>query len=219
VGGLSVADGLAAVRRRIERAGGDPDRVRLVAMTKGFGADAVRAAVAAGLEDIGESYAQELLAKAPESPPGVRWHFAGRLQTNKVKALAPHVHLWHSVDRAGLGAEIARRAPGAHVLVQVNVSGEPQKGGCEPGATAALVDELRGRGLVVGGLMAIGPIGEPEAARPGFRRLAGLADELGLAERSMGMSGDLEVAVEEGATIVRVGTGLFGARPGGRVTG
>jgi pyridoxal phosphate enzyme (YggS family) len=212
---LTIGDRVDAIRRRIASAGGDPEAVRLVAMTKGFGADVVRAAVAAGVADIGESYAQELVAKAPDvADLPVRWHFAGRLQTNKVRLLAPLVALWHSVDRSGAGAEIAKRAPGAHVLVQVNVSGEPQKGGCEPAAVAGLVGELRDRGLAVDGLMAIGPLGPPEAARPGFRRLAAMADELGLAERSMGMSDDLEVAVESGATIVRVGTGLFGPRPG-----
>jgi pyridoxal phosphate enzyme (YggS family) len=210
----TVADRVAEVRRRIVSAGGDPSLVRLVAMTKGFGPDAVRAAVAAGVEDVGESYAQELVSKAGEvAGLPVRWHFAGRLQTNKVRVLAPHVALWHSVDRAEVGAEIARRAPRAHVLVQVNVSGEAQKGGCEPAAAGTVVGELRDLGLSVDGLMGLGPIGPPEAARPGFRRLAALADELGLAERSMGMSGDVEVAVQEGATIVRVGTRLFGARP------
>jgi pyridoxal phosphate enzyme (YggS family) len=210
----TVVDRVAEVRRRIVSAGGDPSLVRLVAMTKGFGPDAVRAAVAAGVEDVGESYAQELVSKAGEvAGLPVRWHFAGRLQMNKVRVLAPHVALWHSVDRAEVGAEIARRAPGAHVLVQVNVSGEAQKGGCEPAAAGTLVAELRDLGLSVDGLMGLGPIGPPEAARPGFRRLAALADELGLAERSMGMSGDVEVAVGEGATIVRVGTRLFGARP------
>lgn len=211
----AVASGVEAVRARIAAAGGTPDTVRIVAMVKGFPADAVRAAVAAGVADVGESYAQDLAAKAAElADVDVRWHFAGRLQTNKVRLLAPHVSLWHSVDRPEVGAEVARRAAGAHVLVQVNVSGEPQKGGCDPAAAPTLVAELRERGLAVDGLMAIGPLGPPEAARPGFRRLAGLADELGLGERSMGMSGDIEVAVEEGATIVRVGTGLFGPRPG-----
>lgn len=212
---VDVGPRVADVRRRIEAAGGDPDRIRLVAMTKGFGAGAVRSAVAAGVRDVGESYAQELLAKAPDvADLDVQWHFAGRLQANKVRSLAPLVALWHSIDRSSVGAEVARRAPGAPVLVQVNVTAEPQKGGCDPADAPTLVAELRERGLVVDGLMTLGPIGPPEGARPGFRRLAALADELGLAERSMGMSGDLEVAVEEGATIVRVGTGLFGPRPG-----
>lgn len=194
---------MAEVRRRI----GD-DGVRLVAVTKGFDADAVVAAVAAGVLDIGESYAQELRAKA--AVPGATWHFVGRLQTNKVRQLAGVVDLWQSVDRAELGEEIARRVPGAAVLVQVNVSGEPQKGGCEPAEAPALVGRLGRAGLDVRGLMTVGHPGDPQ---PGFRLLASLADDLGLPERSMGMSGDLEIAVEAGSTMVRVGRALFGDRP------
>ena len=207
---MSVADRLAEVRARIERAGGDPDGVKVLAVTKTFGPDAVREAVAAGLVDCGESRAQELLSKAPEVPAEVRWHFVGRLQTNKVRQLAPHVALWQSVDRPDLVAELAKRAPGARVLVQVNVSREPQKGGCDPDAAADLVAQARSAGLDVAGLMCVPAIG---GAREGFRLLRALADDLGLEERSMGMTGDLEVAVEEGSTMVRVGTALFGPRP------
>jgi pyridoxal phosphate enzyme (YggS family) len=202
-----------AVRDRIHRAGGDPDRIRLVAVTKGFGADAVEAALAAGLADVGENYAQELLAKA-DAVSGPRWHFIGRLQSNKVRKLAPHVELWQSVDRLALGAEIARRAPGAAVLVQVNLSGEVRKGGCPPAELPELLDGLRGLDLEVQGLMTVGPLDVPEAARPAFRELRRLADEHGLPVRSMGMTSDLEVAVEEGTTMVRVGSALFGPRPG-----
>ncbi len=209
---MSVADRLAEVRARIEAAGGDLDRVRVLAVTKTFGADAVREAVAAGLVDCGESRAQELLAKAPEVE-GVRWHFVGRLQTNKVRQLAPHVAVWQSVDRDDVVAELAKRAPGARVLVQVDVTGEPSKGGCPPAEVPALVERAAAAGLEPRGLMAVGPLGPPEAARPGFRALVGLAERLGLAERSIGMSGDLEVAVQEGSTMVRVGTALFGPRP------
>ncbi|HZA00374.1 MAG TPA: YggS family pyridoxal phosphate-dependent enzyme [Acidimicrobiales bacterium] len=215
---FEVRDRLAAVRERIEKAGGDPGAVRVVAVTKGFGVDAVRAAVDAGLADIGESYAQEMVAKAaelrgqdPAATPS--WHFVGRLQRNKVRKVAPHVALWHSVDRLPLGAEIARLAPRAAVLVQVNTSGEPTKAGCPPEATPGLVDGLVAAGLDVRGLMTIAPAGPPEAARPSFRALSELAQRLGLRELSMGMSDDLEVAVEEGATIVRVGRDLFGPRP------
>lgn len=204
---------LAEVRNRIVRAGGDPDRITVVAVAKGFPAKAVQSAAAAGLADIGESYAQELAAKA-EACAGVplRWHFIGRLQRNKVRLVAPVVTLWQSVDRAELGEEIARRAPGANVLAQINVSGEPQKGGCPPQETVALVADLGSLGLRVQGLMAVGAVGPPGDARPGFRQLVRLADELGLAERSIGMTGDLEVAVEEGTTMLRVGTALFGPR-------
>ena len=184
----------------------------LVAVTKGFGPEVVAAAVAAGVEDVGESYAQELVAKAAAVTPP-RWHFVGRLQANKVRALAGTVELWQSVDRPRLVDELARRVPGAKVLVQVDVTGEPSKGGCPPGDVPALVERAAGAGLDPRGLMAVGPLGPPEEARPGFRALVGLADRLGLAERSIGMSGDLEVAVQEGATMVRVGTALFGPRP------
>jgi pyridoxal phosphate enzyme (YggS family) len=211
---VEVSANLAEVRRRVG------DDVRIIAVTKGFGADAVDAALRAGLTDIGESYAQELLAKRPEvTQPGATWHFIGRLQTNKVRQLVDVVDTWHTVDRATLGVELAKRAPGARVLLQVNVSEEPQKGGCGPHEVPALVNRMRKDGLDVVGLMAVGATGEPEDARPGFRLLNRLADDLGLVERSMGMSGDLEVAVEEGATMVRVGRALFGERPrhgGGR---
>jgi PLP dependent protein len=216
-----VAARAAAVRARIERAGGDPDAVRLVAVTKGFDAAVVRAALDAGLADVGESYVQELVAKAAEldddrdrsGEPRPRWHFVGRLQRNKVRKAAPHVVLWHSVDRLSLGAEIARCAPGASVLVQVNASGEATKAGCPPSQAPALVDGLRDVGLDVQGLMTIAPAGPAEAVRATFRSVRELARSLGLAELSMGMSGDLDVAVEEGATMVRVGTDLFGPRP------
>jgi pyridoxal phosphate enzyme (YggS family) len=209
---------VAAVRDRIAEAGGDPRAVRLVAVTKGFDAGVVREALDAGLADIGESYVQELVGKATELGDGagdseVHWHFVGRLQRNKVRKASPHVWLWHSVDRLALGAEIARWAPGAAVLAQVNASGEASKAGCEPSMTPALVDGLVDLGLDVHGLMTIAPAGPAEGARPAFRTLRQLAEPLGLRELSMGMSDDLEVAVQEGATMVRVGRDLFGPRP------
>jgi len=221
---VTVASDLAArvaeVRERIRAAAPDPDRVTLVAVTKGFGAAVVRDALAAGLADIGESYVQELVAKADElaaepgpAGAGPRWHAIGRLQRNKVRKAAPHVALWHSVDRLALGAEIARFAPGAAVLVQVNVAGEATKGGCEPAEVPALVAGLVERGLDVRGIMAMAPAGPPEGARPVFNAARELRDRLGLPEASMGMTDDYEVALSEGATIVRVGRGLFGPRP------
>jgi uncharacterized pyridoxal phosphate-containing UPF0001 family protein len=123
------------------------------------------------------------------------------------------VVLWHGVDRLAVAEAIAARAPGARILVQVNVSGEPQKGGVPPAEVEALVRSLRPVEVEVAGLTAIGPAGDAEAARPGFRLLRSMASDLGLGELSMGMTADLEVAVEEGATIVRVGTALFGPRP------
>ncbi len=212
----AVATRLAEVRGRIEAAGGDLGAVSVLAVTKGFGAWAPLAARDAGLADVGENYAQELEAKAAEVAErggGVEWHAIGRLQRNKVKGLAPIVSRWDSVDRAKLAGEIARRAPGARVLVQVNVSEEPQKGGVEPAGAAELVAACTDLGLVVEGLMTVGATGSTEAARPGFAALRRLVDELALAECSMGMSGDLEAAVAEGSTQVRIGTALFGDRP------
>jgi pyridoxal phosphate enzyme (YggS family) len=205
-----VAANVRAVRARIERAGGEPDAVTIVG-AKPPDVDACLAAIAAGVVDLGENRAQELAAKAP-LVDGARWHFIGRLQTNKVRSIAEHVALWESLDRVAAVDAVASRAPGADVLVQVNISGEAQKGGCAPASTGELVRHATGAGLRVIGLMGIGPEGDPEAARPGFRALRGLADDLGLAVRSMGMTNDLEVAVQEGATMVRVGTALFGPR-------
>ena len=204
------------VRERIAAAGGDPAEVALLAVTKGFGPEVALAAASAGLGELGENYAQELVAKAPvvaDAGLAVRWHAIGRLQRNKVRSLAGIVSLWQTVDRLDLGREIARRAPGASVLVQVNVSDEPQKGGCAPGDTADLVAALGDAGLDVQGLMTVGRTGSPDDARAGFALLRRLADDLDLPLRSMGMSGDLEAAVAEGSTMVRVGSALFGPRP------
>ena len=186
----------------------------ILAVTKGFGPDALAAAAAAGLRAIGENYAQELVTKAPVAAElGLVVHFIGQLQTNKVRQLAASVGVWETVDRPRLVAAIATRAPGATVLVQVATTGEQGKGGCPVGDVADLVRTARDAGLQVVGLMTVGPTqGGPEAARPGFRAVRRLVDDLGLTTCSMGMSGDLEVAVEEGATEVRVGTALFGPR-------
>jgi hypothetical protein len=214
VDAATVAERAARVRDRIAAAGGDPAAVTLVAVTKRFGPEVVRAALDAGLADVGENYAQELAAKAAEVGDGPRWHFVGVLQRNKVRTVAGLVHLWQSVDRLGAGQEIAKRAPGAAVLAQVDLAGLPGRGGCPPEQVPDLVAGLRDLGLDVRGLMAVGPPGDPEDARPGFRLVRELADRLGLPERSMGMTGDLEVAVAEGSTMVRVGTALFGPRAG-----
>jgi PLP dependent protein len=202
---------LADVRRRVGAAGGRD--VTIVAVTKGFGAAAIEAALTAGCPDIGENYAQEAVAKLTPRPAAVRVHFIGRLQSNKVGMLSALVDLWQTVDRISLGRAIASRVPGARVLVQVNVSDEPQKGGCAPADAAGLVAALTAGGLDVAGLMTVGRTGGGSEARSGFRVLRRLCDDLGLAVCSMGMSDDLEIAVEEGSTMVRVGTALFGPRP------
>jgi uncharacterized pyridoxal phosphate-containing UPF0001 family protein len=207
-----VAARLAVVVRRIARAGGDPKQVRIVAVTKGFGSEAVLAARAVGLTDVGENYAAELESKAP-GPPGTHWHFLGAVQRNKVKALAPLVDLWQGVARHAEGERIARFAPGARVLIQVDTSGGlPGRNGCAPGDVRALAASLTTLDLRLEGLMTVAPPGESEAV-PAFQSVRRLADALGLAERSMGMSEDLEAAVAAGSTMVRVGRALFGERP------
>jgi uncharacterized pyridoxal phosphate-containing UPF0001 family protein len=226
LGGRAMAERFARARQRIERAGGDPGRITLIAVTKGFGPDVVAQARALGHVDFGENYTVDLLRKAEalgpaaadaahatEAPDGVRWHYLGAVQRTTARKLGTLVHLWQGVDGLGAGERIAQAAPGAGLLVQVNVSGETRKHGCTFDAAPGLVAGLQRLRLDVRGLMAVGPAGPPEAARAGFRRLAELADDLGLAERSMGMSADLEVAVAEGATMVRLGTALFGPRP------
>ena len=214
--------GVQAVRARVEdvrahiagaaaRAGRDPGSVTLVAATKTVPIELVRAVVESGVVDVGENRAQELLDKAPGcSDLPARWHFLGRLQRNKVRALVPFVQCWQTVDRLSLGEELARRAPGAAVLVEVNLGDEPQKGGCAPEDTARLVDRLAELGLHVGGLMTVPPQTAPP--RPQFAALRDLAERVGVTELSMGMTDDYEVAVEEGATLVRVGRALFGPR-------
>ena len=173
--------------------------------------------VTLGVADIGENRAQELLAKAdaleadaPATTAAVCWHFLGRLQRNKVRSLASRVTWWQSVDSEPLGVAIGRHAPGARVLVEVNLAGEQQKGGCAPNDAARLVDAFRQAGLRVEGLMTIPRAGDDP--RPWFAELRELARALGLQELSMGMTDDYEAAVAEGATMVRIGRAIFGAR-------
>jgi pyridoxal phosphate enzyme (YggS family) len=214
VGVVNVAENLAALRERI------PESVTIVAVTKQQPDGAVRAALDAGLRDIGENRADALVAKVhANADDRVRWHFLGQIQRNKIGKVAPYVALWQSVDRAELGPAIARHAPGARVLVEVNLTDDPNRGGTSLAAVPALVRDLQADGLVVRGLMAVGPLGGPEAARPGFTAVVRCADELGLPVRSLGMSGDIDVAVACGSTMVRVGTALFGARPMPRTEG
>jgi pyridoxal phosphate enzyme (YggS family) len=214
----TVAARIDAARARItaaaRRAGRDPAGVTLVAATKTVAPARIAEALAAGITDVGENRAQELAAKAPvlaDHQPPPRWHVLGPLQRNKVTALAPLVWCWQTVDRPELGAAIARRHPHARVLTEVNLAHEPQKAGCAPEATLALVDTLRGQGLDVVGLMAVPP--QADDPRPWFARLRDLGTAAGLPELSMGMTDDFEIAVEEGATLVRLGRALFGERP------
>ncbi len=213
-----VRANVARVHQRIAAAGGDPSSIEIVAVTKGFGAEAPEAALQAGLVALGENYAQELAGKAadvvvPAGAPAPRWHFIGGLQSNKVRLIAPLVECWQSVDRSSLIREIARRAPGAEILVQVNAAGEARKSGCRPDDVPRLVDEARAAGLRVSGLMTIGVDGDALATSSAFEQVRDLADDLALPKRSMGMSSDLELAVAAGTTMIRIGTALFGPRP------
>jgi hypothetical protein len=181
-------------------------------VTKTIDVARVREVIAAGVAELGENRAQDLVAKAAEIADPVRWHFIGRLQRNKVRMLAGVVARWHSIDRVELVESLARHASGARVLVEVNLSDEPQKGGCRPGETAALVDRLRESAMVVEGLMTV-PAAECDP-RPTFAALRELGESLRLPELSMGMTGDFEAAIAEGATIVRIGSAIFGPRSG-----
>lgn len=209
-----IEERLDRVRERIGAAAGGRGGIKVVAVTKGFAPPVVAAAVEAGLTDLGENYAQELVAKALGAPPSVRWHFLGALQRRRVPSLAPHVAMWESMDRAEAANVVAARQPGAAVLIQVNVVGDPGKLGCAPSDAPKLVEHCRGLGLDVRGLMTVGPAEDLEGARRCFAELAAMADDLDLAELSMGMSDDYEIAVAEGATSVRLGRALFGPRPG-----
>ncbi|MBW3536374.1 MAG: alanine racemase [Actinobacteria bacterium] len=212
----AVGAALERVRSRIADAGGDPSSVTVVAVTKGFGAEAVTAALEAGCTDIGENYAAELLDKAPATA-GARIHFLGGIQRNKIARLAPVVHVWQSVDRLEVAESLSRRAPGAEILVQVDLLDGAVAGrsGVSVADVPGFVASIRDLGLDVRGLMAMGPP-PPENPLPGFRRVADLRQRLGLSELSLGMTSDLEAAVEAGSTMVRVGTALFGPRPKAR---
>jgi pyridoxal phosphate enzyme (YggS family) len=217
---------LALVRETVARsqaAGGWHHAVRIVGVTKTHGPEAVRAAVAAGLRDIGENRVQEALQKQQAlSDLSVEWHLIGTLQRNKARNAAGRFALIHSLDRVDLAAELARRSTGdgrQRVLVQVNCSAEPQKGGVSPGSLPALLDQLQALDrLDVQGLMTMSALtDEPAEQRRSFRLLRELreaAERSGhrLPELSMGMSGDYAIAVEEGATMIRLGTVLFGER-------
>jgi PLP dependent protein len=218
-----VAARLAALRRRIEQRGRDPDAVTVVAVTKGFGPEAVAAALAAGITTVGENYADELLAKAAlveaadlGGSPAPRWHFLGAVQRRKVRDLAAVVSCWQTVARPEEGTAIAARSPGAEVFVQVDVSALPGRNGAVPSAVPGLVAALRGLELQVRGLMVVAPPGPPDEARAAFATVRELGRRAGVAELSMGMSGDLDAALAEGTTMVRIGQSLFGERPAGR---
>lgn len=226
-----IPGSLRTVRDRIEAAlnasGRSADACRLIAVSKGHPVDAARKALEAGQELLGESYVQEWQAKAglrTEAGAIPQWHFIGGLQSNKIRYLVDNVHLIHGVDRASLIKEIRKRATSPQrMLIQVNCAGEASKSGCTPEALDGLVERaVASENVVLAGLMTIPPNGTAEESRRYFAQLRELfetvreqltpADAAQFTELSMGMSGDFEVAIAEGATLVRVGTAIFGER-------
>lgn len=207
-----------AITRACGRAGRSPDHVLLIAVSKTMDVERVRLAIEAGVAALGENRVQEAKEKITALGHPVPWHLIGSLQTNKARDAVRLFDWIHSVDRVELAQELSRRAHAAerelNVLLQVNLGDEPQKGGVAPAELKPLREAVSGLpGLRVRGLMAIPPAAaDPELTRPHFRRLRELRDELGLEHCSMGMSADYEVAIEEGATMVRVGTAIFGPR-------
>lgn len=226
----SIAEQYSSITARVaaacRRAGRSPEEVTIVGVTKTKPTATVRAAAEAGIVDVGENYVQELVAKHDELGGIVRWHFIGSLQRNKVRSIIPFVHIIHAVDSERLGVEIDRQAQAAGrrvpVLLQVNTSDEKSKHGVTPAEAADLARRLSSLpGIELRGLMTLAAfLDDPEAVRPMFALLRTTRDrierELGLhlPELSMGMTNDFEVAVEEGSTMVRIGTAIFGARAG-----
>jgi pyridoxal phosphate enzyme (YggS family) len=219
----AIAANVAGIRTRIaaaaERGGRDPNAVRLIAVTKTFSPEVCVAALEAGLTDLGENRVQEGAAKALTlAEQGLQpvWHLIGHLQSNKVKAALGTFALIHSVDSVDLATAISRRTSSrVPILLEVNVAAESSKFGLTRKALHAEFDQIAALPNVeVRGLMTVAPqTDDPERVRPVFRELRQLAESLGLPECSMGMSGDYEVAVEEGSTMVRIGSALFGPRP------
>lgn len=224
---MSIATRFAEVMERVERAARrgrrDPSDVTVVAVSKTFGVEAISEALGAGATDVGENRAQELKEKVAVLGSKARWHFVGRLQSNKVRFVVGVTALIHSVDRFGLAEAIARRARSLgitqDVLIEVNIAGEPSKSGVEPARAIALAEEIENlSGIAVAGVMAIPPMSaSPEQARAYFRDLAEVGRRLegavaGASELSMGMTRDFELAIEEGATLVRIGEAIFGPR-------
>ena len=206
-----VALRVQQIRSEIARASSSP--VAIIAVTKTFGHDAIRAAVIAQCDAVGENYAQEVLAKVAEAPIDLPVHFIGAIQSNKVRQLAPYISLWQGVDRLSVISELGKRAPGAEILLQVNATNEDTKSGVTPAEVESLLAAGQDAGLVVRGLMTIGPTsGDIAEAEKAFLSLRSLADSLHLAECSMGMSDDYLVAVACGSTMVRIGSRLFGPR-------
>ncbi len=218
---VSILENVAAVEARIVRAcahaGRPRDEVTLVGVSKTFPAEAVDEAIHAGITEVGENRVQEARDKKPLVRGAAKWHLIGHLQTNKAKDAVKLFDVIQAVDSLDLAEKLARAAEGQgkrlEVLLQVNIGDEPQKSGIERGHVDSVVRQAAALpSLHVVGLMAIPPIGTPDASRPYFRELRSMRDALGLRHLSMGMSEDFEAAIEEGSTIVRVGRAIFGSR-------
>ena len=227
---MTIADNLASIQERISkaalRAGRDPAAIRLVAVSKTVSAESIQEAIAAGVTILGENYVQEARNKIARIGKQVEWHFIGHLQSNKAKYAVELFSMVHSVDRLSLAEELDQEANKqgkiVPVLIQVNISGEESKSGIDPQETLQLLERIAAlQHLAVHGLMAMPPwFEDPEDARPYFITLRKLREKLSrekipkvaLRELSMGMSGDFEVAINEGATLVRIGTAIFGPR-------
>ena len=216
---VNLSETLERAANAAVRAGRPPDDVVVVAVGKTFPAETLMAVYEAGHRDFGENRAQELTVKADLMPGDIRWHFVGPLQRNKVRLVRPAASLLHSMDRPVLG-QAWLKGPGIPppVLIEINVGEEPQKAGVAPNQASAFIGELADLGLDIRGLMAIPPrVEKPDDARPYFRRMVELREALQsdfpqIQELSMGMTEDFEVAIEEGATLVRVGRAIFGPR-------
>jgi hypothetical protein len=216
---MSYQDVLDRTASAARRAGRDPSSITVVAVSKSKPVSAIEGLYELGHRDFGENRAQEMSEKADLLPADIRWHFVGALQSNKARLVRPITYLLHSMDRESLaGAWVKGNGLPPPVLVEVNTGREPQKSGVLPEDAATLIDRLTALGLVVRGLMAIPPMADdPEQQRPHFEALRRLRDGMagdqpGLVELSMGMTDDFEVAVEEGASIIRVGRAIFGPR-------
>ena len=226
-----VAENIKNIRKRIEatcsRCGRRAEDVQIVAVTKTFGVENIREAIKAGQLDFGENYVQELTQKKMQlGNSSVRWHFIGHLQTNKVKHIAEFIHLIHTIDNQRVAAELQKRAEqcnrSSDVLIEVHTTEETSKSGVVPAQVVELVKSISKLPRVrVQGLMTMGPFSDnPDDSRPSFRQLADLGktiekegfEKVSMKELSMGMTHDFEVAIEEGATIVRIGTAIFGKR-------
>jgi pyridoxal phosphate enzyme (YggS family) len=218
--GATIAERLSIVRERIAtactRASRSPEDVTLIAVSKGFGVDAMREAIDAGITDIGENRVQEFVDKhdALANVPGVRWHMIGHLQRNKAKVAVEHFDIIHSVDSLRLAEAISNRAlSNVSVFLEVNVAEEQTKAGFSLDELPKSFRQARQLHLDILGLMTVAPLTDnPEETRPVFRQLREAAHDLGLEGLSMGMTNDYEIAIEEGATHVRVGRAIFGER-------